>query len=388
MRVFLAAPSNVHHHAAAAGCTKYVSSDLIYKLTIDFHTLHAPRATPVRLFLFRGLNLYHKRGAMAGIAQRILVVGGNGFIGSAVCKAALARGYQVTSVSSSGRPFRTPKGHAPAWTSKVDWQMGDALRPETFAHLLSGAGAVVHTLGTLIEDGGVYKKALRDGNVLGALTSFARSAGGRSRLTASDDPGSYGQLNRESALRVAKAFLETPQEENLLPRAFVYLSAEDIFRPFIPAGYIQSKREAELSLSSMFSARPDYRTVYIRPSLVYHAHYRPFTTPIAALFDFSAAVHAKAPAGVPTPSGLFRTLGRLVPNTGGSPHVPTSALDSVANAMTLPPIHVDHVAEACCIAADRSREDVRGVYGVQEIRELIGWAGKGAAEDTASTRTL
>ncbi|EEB87884.1 hypothetical protein MPER_14573 [Moniliophthora perniciosa FA553] len=30
--------------------------------------------------------------------QKILVLGGNGFIGSAVCRAALARGMEVTSV--------------------------------------------------------------------------------------------------------------------------------------------------------------------------------------------------------------------------------------------------------------------------------------------------
>lgn len=60
-------------------------------------------------------------------------------LGSAVCRAALARGMQVTSVrcattptsrplrfaddrvscSSSGTPYTTPKGHSPAWTSKV-----------------------------------------------------------------------------------------------------------------------------------------------------------------------------------------------------------------------------------------------------------------------------
>ena len=73
--------------------------------------------------------------------MNVLVVGGNGFIGttskllsatraeppstctssigSAICKAALTRGMQVTSISSSGTPFRTPNGHLPAWTAKV-----------------------------------------------------------------------------------------------------------------------------------------------------------------------------------------------------------------------------------------------------------------------------
>ena len=54
-----------------------------------------------------------------------------------------------------------------------------------------------------------------------------------------------------------------------------------------------------------------------------------------------------------------------------------SPLDSVANALTIPPIHVDHVAEAICIAAENARSDVRGVVGVDEMRELIGWVRKG-----------
>jgi len=56
---------------------------------------------------------------MKPLVQKVLVVGGNGFIGSAVCKAALVREMQVTSISSSGRPYQTPKGHSPTWTSQV-----------------------------------------------------------------------------------------------------------------------------------------------------------------------------------------------------------------------------------------------------------------------------
>jgi hypothetical protein len=49
----------------------------------------------------------------------------------------------------------------------------------------------------------------------------------------------------------------------------------------------------------------------------------------------------------------------------------SSGLDSVARALSLPPIHVDQVAEAICAAADEERGDVRGKYGVREMRELI-----------------
>lgn len=90
--------------------------------------------------------------------------------------------------------------------------------------------------------------------------------GARNPLTAGG-PGSYEELNRDRAVSVARAFLEVkPDVEGDASRAFVYLSAEDIFRPWIPARYIETKREAEVALEDMFASRPDVRGVYIRPS--------------------------------------------------------------------------------------------------------------------------
>ena len=114
--------------------------------------------------------------------------------------------------------------------------------------------------------------------------------------------------------------------------------------------------------------------------LIYHPHFRPLTSPVAALLDLSATLHAKAPRTLPTPSGFLRALARASSSAHTSAEgtlVSPSPLDAVANALTIPPIHVDHVAEAVCIAADGAREDVRGVYGVREMRELIGWTQKG-----------
>jgi hypothetical protein len=50
------------------------------------------------------------------------------------------------------------------------------------------------------------------------------------------------------------------------PRPFVYISAEDIFRPVIPGGYINSKREAEQGIARMLNGRPEFRPVFMRPS--------------------------------------------------------------------------------------------------------------------------
>ncbi len=51
--------------------------------------------------------------------------------------------------------------------------------------------------------------------------------------------------------------------------------------------------------------------------------------------------------------------------------------------MVIPPIHVDHVAEALCVAADETREDVRGVVDVNEMRRLIGWTQTGREFEAA-----
>ncbi|KAF4576786.1 hypothetical protein EYR36_004766 [Pleurotus pulmonarius] len=288
--------------------------------------------------------------------QHILVVGGNGFIGSAICKAALSRGMQVTSVSSSGRPYQTPKGHSPAWTSKVQWIKGDALHPDTFADILPEVNGVVHTLGTLLEDG-EYKAALRQGDVFKLFGSFLNGAmvGGANPLKrpqGAQGTGRYEALNRDSALRVCEAFVANAPRASGPPRPFVYISAEDIFRPIIPAKYIETKREAERGLELLLP-RESYRGVYVRPSLVYHAHYRPLTSPAAVLFDLSANLHAKAPLAFPTPSRVLRHLASAFPSSSAS-------LQSIANAMIIPPIHVDHVAAATCIALDQP--DVHGYH--------------------------
>ena len=57
--------------------------------------------------------------SMASKVPNLLVIGGNGFVGSTVCRKAVQRGWNVTSISQSGRPWSSPSGHTPAWVDKV-----------------------------------------------------------------------------------------------------------------------------------------------------------------------------------------------------------------------------------------------------------------------------
>ena len=74
-------------------------------------------------------------------------------------------------------------------------------------------------------------------------------------------------------MRVCEAFVASEPEVALpKPRAFVYVSAEDIFRPFIPAKYIETKRRAELDIGKITASHPGIRPVYIRPSTSHYTH--------------------------------------------------------------------------------------------------------------------
>nr|XP_009396199.1 PREDICTED: uncharacterized protein At1g32220, chloroplastic [Musa acuminata subsp. malaccensis] len=73
--------------------------------------------------------------------EKIVVLGGNGFVGSAICKAAVLKGIEVVSVSRSGRPSYTD-----SWVDQVSWMAGDVFYL-MWEEVLVGATAVVSTLG-------------------------------------------------------------------------------------------------------------------------------------------------------------------------------------------------------------------------------------------------
>lgn len=71
----------------------------------------------------------------------------------------------------------------------------------------------------------------------------------------------------DTALRVFETYkAAAPQED--AGKTFVYVSAEDVFRPFVPKRYIDSKRQAEEEISRLcgeISPSAPIRDVFIRP---------------------------------------------------------------------------------------------------------------------------
>ncbi|KAI3337412.1 NAD(P)-binding protein [Xylariaceae sp. AK1471] len=277
--------------------------------------------------------------------KRLVVCGGNGFLGSRICKNAVQRGWDVTSISRSGAPkwdAVTSSATPPSWSHKVTWERGDILRPATYAPLLKGADFVVHSMGILLEAD--YKGVLRGqespisglrkaftsapqpGNPLergvGESAADIRPPETREQLT-------YENMNRDSAIMLAK---EADREN---ASAFVYISAAG-GAPVLPARYITTKREAESTIASKF---PRMRGIFVRPPFLYDSS-RPITMPMAAMTGAGAIFNGVT-------GGIFGNL---------------------MGAAGVKPLKVDVVAEAVVQAL--SDETVKGPVEVPQIEEL------------------
>ncbi|KAK1992189.1 NAD dependent epimerase/dehydratase [Colletotrichum falcatum] len=285
----------------------------------------------------------------SAVTKKLVVCGGNGFLGSRICKYAVARGWSVTSISRSGEPKWSAVTSSPAppqWAHQVSWERADMLSPVTYAPLLKGADFVVHSMGILLEAD--YKGVVsgQESPISGLQKAFApvkdrgvdplktSSEGGDLKPPNPKDQFSYEVMNRDSAIALAK------QANAEGVKAFVYISAA-AGAPVLPARYITTKREAESTIASEF---PRMRGIFPRPPFLYDSS-RKFTLPLAAMTGAGA---------------LFNKL------TGG-------VLSGFMGASGVKPLPVETVAEAVVEALDDVK--VQGPVEVPELEELAnkGW---------------
>ncbi|KAB1211082.1 hypothetical protein CJ030_MR6G018068 [Morella rubra] len=74
--------------------------------------------------------------------EKLLVLGGNGFVGSHICRAALDRGLSVSSLSRSGKSSLRD-----SWADSVVWNQGDLLSPDSMKHAMNGVTSVISCVG-------------------------------------------------------------------------------------------------------------------------------------------------------------------------------------------------------------------------------------------------
>jgi hypothetical protein len=96
-------------------------------------------------------------------------------------------------------------------------------------------------------------------------------------------------------------------------------------------------------------------------------------SPLAALLDFSATLHQAAPDALPTPAKALRFINRSLSSSSpiDSPTHLGTPFAAMANVLSVPPVHVEHVAEA--VVRSIEQEGVEGPIDVAGIRKLVGW---------------
>ncbi|KAI3420570.1 NAD(P)-bd_dom domain-containing protein [Psidium guajava] len=151
--------------------------------------------------------------------ERVVVLGGSGFVGSAICKAAVSKGIEVVSLSRSGRPT-----YQDSWVDQVTWASGDVFYAN-WDEVLVGATAVVSTLGGF---------------------------------------GSEEQMQRING--EANVVAVNAAKDFGVPK-FVLISVHDYNLPsfFLSSGYFTGKRKAE---SEVLSKYPNAGVV-LRPGFIY-----------------------------------------------------------------------------------------------------------------------
>ncbi|KAG2027095.1 hypothetical protein GB937_000831 [Aspergillus fischeri] len=286
-------------------------------------------------------------------SKRVVVAGGNGFLGSRICKSAVNRGWSVTSLSRSGEPrwdTVTSSHDRPTWAKSVEWAKADLLQPDTYKPFLRDADVVVHSMGILLEAD--YKGVVRgkepvvsglqrafSSSKLGSQNPLTRRDGERLEPKERDGQLTYEIMNRDSDAELtanwkltAIALAKESSGEHV--PTFVYISAAS-GAPMLPSRYITTKREAETTIASEL---PELRSIFIRPPFMYDSS-RKITLPIA-LGGFVAS-QFNALLG-----DRLRFLGAMVDK----------------------PFQVDLVGEAVVEAMED--ESIRGAVGTKQIENL------------------
>ena len=201
--------------------------------------------------------------------QKLLVFGGNGFLGRRICQEAVTKGFQVVSLSKSGKAPSLGSPSDNHWMNEVQWERCDIFDPKTYYHQLQDRPDVVHSMGILMENEN-YKKNIR--KPIGKIASKYLQSDilfGPNPLRRQDSKFNYEWMNKRSALILANSYskilMESKGKNSQNLPSFAYISADKKF-PFIPEGYISSKREAEIEL---FKYDDIFRPIIIRPGFMF-----------------------------------------------------------------------------------------------------------------------
>ncbi|KAL4465847.1 hypothetical protein ABPG74_004084 [Tetrahymena malaccensis] len=174
----------------------------------------------------------------------ITIIGGNGYIGRSIAKHAINRGFNVNCISRSGQ-VKDGSGQS-HWDKKINHIKGDALKPQEFKDILIQSDKIIHSVGILRAQ--------------------------------SDEQ--YVQLNRDSAVSIAKYVDELSLQDNLT-RKFLMISSSH-YPPFMKR-YLETKEEAEKIIKN--ETKLNY--VILKPGFIYSAKERWWSSPLKGPVDLA-----------------------------------------------------------------------------------------------------
>ncbi|XP_077237712.1 uncharacterized protein At1g32220, chloroplastic-like isoform X2 [Tasmannia lanceolata] len=152
-------------------------------------------------------------------SEKILVLGGNGFVGSHICREALEHGLSVSSLSRSGR-----SNIQESWANSVVWHQGSLLLSDSWKDALNGVTSVISCVGGFGSNSHMYK------------------------------------INGTANINAIRAAAEQGVKR------FVYISAADFgLVNYLLQGYYEGKRAAETELLLKFP----YGGVILRPGFIH-----------------------------------------------------------------------------------------------------------------------
>ncbi|KAL3650955.1 hypothetical protein CASFOL_007358 [Castilleja foliolosa] len=174
--------------------------------------------------------------------DKLLVIGGNGFVGSHICKEALNHGLTVASLSRSGRSsIKEP------WANNVTWHQGNLFSTDSFKDALKGVTSIISCVGGFGSNSEMYK-------INGTANINAI------RAASEEDWKSIPLMDDERNRNVPYSMDTTGVKR------FVYISAADFgVVNYLVRGYFEGKRAAETELLTRYA----YGGVILRPGFIY-----------------------------------------------------------------------------------------------------------------------
>ncbi|KAI9293885.1 NAD(P)-binding protein [Neoconidiobolus thromboides FSU 785] len=191
--------------------------------------------------------------------KKVLILGGNGYLGQRLCKKGIENGLKITSLSRSGLPKIT-NGKIEAWMNEVNWQKGDLLNLNSYSHLLSNQDTIIHSVGAIFdfnykplvsnEWNKVMKEGIRNGN----------------------------QVREMNFVSVKNLLEELKKHQNI--QSLFYLSATNFLPEILTKDYISSKKASEQRI--LLDQNTDFvKKFIVQPGLMYSED-RPLAFGLAA----------------------------------------------------------------------------------------------------------